>query len=446
MLPYLAAAVTHNATYTQWTITARGGVKFHDGSPCNGDAIFANMQAVYNSSLTGPAVKAVIKSFTHTPGSSTVVINTKWKWTTLPYTLAEQQIGFIAEPSSLASGYSGLPIGTGPFVCQSWTANTAFVCTKNSQYWRPGLPYLGSVEMHPIPDGPTRLNALTGGSVDIIHEGDGKDLKAMKALPAGSYSSVIDFPGNPVYNPSCNCVMLNCSKAPFNNKALRTACAYAINRQSYVQFVDDNFSAPINGIYLKGSPYYKNPAYPAYNAAKAKTLVKALPSSVKSFTLTYVAGSSSVLEYATLVQNQLQAAGLKVTLNGVSQGKLIGAAILGGYQAVTWAQFGGVAPDLNYPWFSTKSGLNFARNFDSKIESLMETAFGETTASGREAKWGAVNNQIDKDIPYLWTDRSVVGVAAKNYVMNWKVSHAPNGATVLQPNQGVLFFTEVWHN
>ena len=36
------------------------GVKFHDGTPCNGDAIFANMQENFNSALTGPAVKALI--------------------------------------------------------------------------------------------------------------------------------------------------------------------------------------------------------------------------------------------------------------------------------------------------------------------------------------------------------------------------------------------------
>ncbi len=67
-----------------------------------------------------------------------------------------------------------------------------------------------------------------------------------------------------------------------------------------------------------------------------------------------------------------------------------------------------------------------------------------TTASAREAAWGAVNNQIDKDIPYLWTDRSVVGFAAHTDVQNWKTATAPGGAAVLQQNQGVLFFAEIW--
>jgi len=451
VLPYLAESLTHNAAYDQWTITCRAGIKFHDSTPCNGDAIFANMQANYASSLTGPAVKALIKSFTHTPGSNKVTINTKYKWVSFPYTLAEQQICFIAATSTLGAGYSGLPIGTGPFIATTWNYNSAFICTANSQYWRTGLPYLAGVEFHPIPDGPTRLSALQSGTLDIIHEADGVDLQAFKSL-GGGYTYEIDYPGNPVYSPSSNCIMMNCTSTPFKNATLRKACAYALNRESFVTFVDDGLSEPINGIYLKGSPYYKNPSYPAYNVTMAKKLVKTVPTAERTFTLTYVSGDPSVLEGATIVKNQLNSVGLTANLKGVSQGTLIGDAIFGAYQCMTWAQFGGVSPDLNYPWFSTKSGLNFAKNFDSKIESLMLKGMAATSASAREAAWGAVNNQIDKDLPYLWTDRTVLGVAAHSSVQNWKTSTAPGpgvktgpgGAAVLQPNQAVLFFTETW--
>ncbi len=207
--PYLAKSLTPNKTYTTWTLTARPGVKFHDGTSCNGDAIFANMQENFASTLTGPAVQALVSGFTHVHGSSTVQIHTKHPWVTFPFTLAEQQISFIASPGSgsapntLGAGYSGLPIGTGPFIAQSWNYNTAFTATQNTQYWRAGLPYLKTVVFKPIPDGPTRFNALKTGTVDIIHESEGDILSQFPGLGSG-YTYVTDFPKKPVYAPSSN--------------------------------------------------------------------------------------------------------------------------------------------------------------------------------------------------------------------------------------------------
>ena len=97
------------------------------------------------------------------------MIHTKHPWVTFPFTLAEQQICFIASPggggapNTLGAHYSGLPIGTGPFIASAWNYNTAFIATKNPNYWRAGLPYLDQVEFHPIPDGPTRYTSLTSG-------------------------------------------------------------------------------------------------------------------------------------------------------------------------------------------------------------------------------------------------------------------------------------------
>ena len=450
--PYLAKSLSHNATFNGWTIQARAGVKFHDGSPCNAQAIYANLVADFNSGLTGNAVRALIKGYSLNVAKQTVTVNTKYKWTSFPYTLAEQQIGFIAAPSTLGSGagknndYHGDPIGTGPFVFSSWNYNVAFVCTKNPHYWRPGLPYLNQIEFHPIPDGPTRFNALKSGAVDIIHMGEGDITKQFPHLGA-AYTSVVDYPTVPKYSPSSNCMMLNCGKAPFKGDLnLRKACAYAIDRSKFVSVVDANESFTIDGIFSKGSQYYKKQAYPAYNVAQAKIYVKKVAAGSRHFTLTYVQGDPAVLTAATLVQSMLGAVGLTVSLNGVSQGTLIGDAIFGLYQAVTWSQFGGVSPDLNYPWFSTKSHLNFAYNLDPVTEKLMLQGMAATTQTARTRAWAAVNAQINKDLPYLWTDRVVLGVAAKAYVQNWKTFETPAPAKpVLQPNQAVLFFTSTWH-
>ncbi|HEV3212438.1 MAG TPA: ABC transporter substrate-binding protein [Acidimicrobiales bacterium] len=448
VFPYLAASLKPNKTYTQWTITARPGIKFSNSTPCNGDAIYANMHENFVSTLTGPAVQALIAGFTHTPGSNTVVVHTKHPWVTFPFTLAEQQISFIAEPSTLGATYSGKPIGTGPFTLNTWNYSTSFSCDKNPQYWRAGLPYLDHIVFKPIPDGPTRFAALKSGALDIIHEGEGDILKQFAGL-GGGYTWTTDYPGRPKYSPSSNCIMMNTSKAPFTNINMRKGCAYALDQTQYVKTVESGFSSPINGIFLPGSPYYKSTPYPKYNVATAKKYIAKVPKSQRSFTLTYVAGSPAVLTDAQLTQQFLQKVGVTVTLNGVTQGQLIGDAIFGAFQALTWSQFGGVSPDLNHPWFQTKppgggTWLNFARNQDPKIESLMLAGMAAKSTTARKNAWAAVNIRINQDIPYLWTDRAVTGVAAHSNVQNWKTFQDPSGHQVLQPNQAVLFFTTTW--
>jgi ABC-type transport system substrate-binding protein len=450
--PYLAKALSHNAGYNEWTITARPGVKFHDATKCDAAAIYANLVADFNSTLTGNAVRALIKGYTLNSVKQTVTVLTRYKWTTFPFTIAEQQISFMAAPKTLGSAngknndYGGNPIGTGPFVFSSWDYTVKFVATKNPQYWRAGLPYLQQIEFHPIPDGPTRFSALQGGTVDIIHESEGDITKQFPKLNASVYSWDLDFPKTPVYAPSSNCIMMNCGKAPFNNKNLRLACAYGIDPAQFVSVVDSGESVVIDGIFEPGSPYYAKQSYPKFNKTTAKSYVAKLTSGEKTFTLTYVSGSPAVLRAATLVQSQLGAVGLHVNLTGVAQGTLIGDAIFGLYQCMTWAQFGGVSPDLNYPWFSTKTHLNFANNNDKTTESLMLQGMAAASTAARDKAWKAVNAQINKDVPYLWLDRVVLGVAAKNYVENWKTFSTQEGHAVLQPNQAVLFFTSVWHN
>jgi peptide/nickel transport system substrate-binding protein len=452
--PYLAQSLVSNKTATVWTLTARPGVKFHDGNPCDGDAIYANMLENYASSLTGPAVQALIQGFTHLMGSNTVQIHTKHPWYTFPFTLAEQQISFIASPggnghpNTLGPSYSGLPIGTGPFIAQTWNYNTAFTATKNPQYWRAGLPYLGTVVFKPEPDGPTRYTGLTSGSYDIIHESEGDILKKFSTLGSG-YNYVTDFPKKPVYSPSSNCIMLNTEKAPFTDLNLRKGCAYALNQAQFVKIVDDGESTPINGIFLPGSPYYKSTPYPKYNVAMAKKFIAKVPKAKRSFALTYVQGDPAVATSVALFVGFMSKVGVSVSTVPVTQGQLISAAIFGTYQAMTWAQFGGVSPDLNHPWFSTrppKGGiwLNFAKNQDPKIESLMLAAMASKSFTGQKNGWAAVNIRIQQDIPYLWIDRVVLGVAAHSNVQNWETFQDDAKHGILQPNQAVLFFTTTW--
>ena len=71
-----------------------------------------------------------------------------------------------ADPADAAA-----PVGTGPFVFESYEPGGTFAATKNANYWRAseGLPHLDRVEMRVFVDVQSRVNALLDGTVDMIH-------------------------------------------------------------------------------------------------------------------------------------------------------------------------------------------------------------------------------------------------------------------------------------
>ena len=152
--PYLAQSITPNADFTVWTITVRPNIKFHDGTPLTGAAITTMFKAHLASALTQPALSPITD--VQTTGDLTSQITMKTPWVTFMYSLTSQ-LGMVPAPSMFDSAGKPTdagqkaPVGTGPFVFQSWTPDKSFTATKNTSYWRSGLPYLDSIEFRPIP-------------------------------------------------------------------------------------------------------------------------------------------------------------------------------------------------------------------------------------------------------------------------------------------------------
>lgn len=448
--PNLAESVTSNASGTVWTITVRPNVTFHNGTPCDGAAVAANFKAHQASLLTGPALTP-IQSIDVT-GPLVVTITMKTPWVPFNYYLCGgigSQFAFIAEPTWLASGSQTNPVGTGPFIFQDWVPNDHFTATRNPKYWRTGMPYLDSITYRPIPDPQQLLASLNSGAIDIMHTDTASDISQLRSNTSLAYC---DDSVKVAGEPDMSCIQLNLSKAPFNNLKLRQAMAYAVSSPQYVKVIDGGVTEPSNGVFTSTSPYYlADNGYPAYNLAKAKQLVsevKASGGSV-SFTLGHTPDpkGSQIGQY--LLQ-QLQQAGMNVTLQPILQDSIINVALTGAYQALTWRQFGAVNPDLNYIFWSPTNAdtpgfaINMARNNDPAMQTALLQGRSATDKAGQVAAYQQVNRLLSQDIPYVWYARAVWAFGAVAKVQNFNNPTTPAGNKAFGQIGGSIWPQQIW--
>ena len=154
--PYLAESITPNAEFTEWTITVRDGITFTDGTPLNADAVIKNLQVTGTGLLISAALLDVAKVpsvadptkqelkiekvddmtftiFTGLDGDPAAPM----PWPGFDVYLTAQW-GLIASPTWLDGVAAGtadplVPIGTGPFVVESFAPRDKLVVKKNPE-------------------------------------------------------------------------------------------------------------------------------------------------------------------------------------------------------------------------------------------------------------------------------------------------------------------------
>jgi peptide/nickel transport system substrate-binding protein len=455
--PYLAASVTPNEDYSQWTIGVRPGVLFHDGTTCDAAAIAGSLEHF----LTGELGISLSPSIKEPNGISvvgdTVVISLKQSWVPFPAYLTGGiggQGGYIIAPAMIANKNGGQhPIGTGPFKFDVWEPNDHFTATRNPHYWRPGYPYLDQVTYRPISQADSRASALEAGNIDIMHTDVPEVILQFRDNDTYNY---IDDSQHIVGEPDMDFIMCNLSADPVSNIKVRQAMAMAISSKAYSKIVDLGVDAPCNQPFVAGSPYYApDSGYPAYDPTKAAALVKEVETETGkkvAFGLISTPDASSV-KSAEYLQARLQAVGMEVTLTQVVEATEINEALAGQYQTVSWRQFAAVDPDLNYLWWSpteifgsgnSETNPNFAQNKDPQMEVLLQKGRQSTDPTVRAQAYQQIAQRLNADLPYIWNDRATWAIVANSNVQNFNNPTTPAGRKAYGMIVGTIWTPQIW--
>jgi peptide/nickel transport system substrate-binding protein len=431
--PYLAKSVTPNATFTEWTIGLRDGVKFHDGSALDATVVKNNIDAWRGAY---PARKPLLFKFVYQDIVDTAVVDPM----TVKVTVAKPWPSF---PGFLFnSGRAGIMgqaqlddpktcdtnlIGTGPFKLKEWKVNDKLVATKNPNYWQKDangvqLPYLDEIEFRPIPDGDARVNALLSGELNAMHTSGAEQIEALRTEKDNGKVGLVE--SNDFAEVAY--IMFNTSKAPFDNINARLAAAYSLDRDAYNKVRNLGLFQMASGPFAQGEiGYLQDAGFPKYDLNKAKDYVaKYKQETGQDLEFTAVSTSDpSTVKSAQFIQEQAQKAGMKVTIRSVEQASLINTALGNDWQAISWRNHPGGNPDLQYVWWKGGSPVNFGKFKDPQMDQLLDAGRAEPDKQKAAGIYEDVNKLFAKQAYNLWLNWT-----------QWDIATAPTVQGIYGPN------------
>ena len=436
-VPFLAESVESDEDYTQWTVTLRDGITFHDGTALDSTVVKNNIDSWRGEY---PGRNPLLMRFAYGNLASvevvddlTLTITTNTPWPSLPaYLYYQGRVGIMAQAQlDDAEHCDQNLIGTGPFVEEEWVVNDHFTATKNPDYWRTDadgqqLPYLDTVEFRPYPEADSRVNALLSGQLGALHaSGANQILTLQEAADAGEIKIVQSGE-----YPEVSYGLLNTAKAPFDNPIARQAAAAAVDLDELQQVINRDMLPKANGPFGPGSPgYLEDTGFPDYDPEKAKELVaeyQAETGEPLEFTFT-IQNTPDVVATAQLVQSQAEKVGVKVNIDPVEQATLISRAIAGDFQLLSFRNHAGGDPDLQYVWWYGGGITNFGKFDDPEINALLDQGRAEADPAKREEIYQEINREFGKEVYNVWLNWSVWTIGTQNDVHGMLGPLLPDG-------------------
>jgi peptide/nickel transport system substrate-binding protein len=309
--PQLATSWNADPANKTITFTLRQGVKFHDGTDFNAEAVKWNMDTYRkgpNQDLKLVTSVDVIDNY-H-------IRLTLSGWDPLFISsLASTSAGRMVSPTAaqkLGDEALRTPVGTGPFKLDSLVPNVSMKFSRFNGYWQKGLPYLDGVEINYVSDPVVRLASFTKGEANVINEISTRDAMNFKKQGKTVIKRVAHIGGL--------CADIKNPTSPFNDIRVRQAIAYAIDTNAIVDSVFDGMYTPTNQLALPGLTAYDTTikGYP-YSPAKAQELLAAAGYSTANPLKTKIVYTvdPQKADFYTMVQGYLKKVGIDVTLEPI---------------------------------------------------------------------------------------------------------------------------------
>jgi peptide/nickel transport system substrate-binding protein len=383
--PGLATQWTPSRDRLSWTFTLRKGVKFHDGSELDAEAVRASFmrakdpktQSAVAAGLLGPVKEVQVKD------EYTVVFQLVEPYALLIENLTQQALAVVNARAAdkAGAGFGRQPVLTGAWKVGPWASGSQIVLERNPDYnWGPayahkGPAYINKLIFRVIPDQATATAAFLAGNVDVLTVAP-SDIERIK--DAKKYT-VLSFmrKGLGLF------MAFNVNKPPFTDQRVRQAMAYLINKDPLVALSLRGFGDIACGPlppsivgYWDGICDYA----PKFNVEKGLALLeqagyrKVGNNLVKDgqplkFSL-MLAPNYGYVQSAQIVQAQLRNLGIQVDINQMEQSTVLAKGRDGDHEAI-FMGYTYTSADIMNSYLNSRNirvGYNWSHYKDQKID------------------------------------------------------------------------------
>lgn len=442
LIPGLALSWAADAKdKTKWTFKLRKGVKFHDGSDFNADAVVWNVRKVLDKDAVhfDPSQVGVTASRMPTLKSArkiddlTVELTTSEPDAFLPLNLtnlfmaspAHWQKKFDAAPGATPAdkakaawtAFAGDASGSGPFRMTRFVPRERLEVAANKAYWDPKrVPKIDRVVMIPMPEANARTAALLSGQVDWIE------------APAPDAMGAIQQRGHKMYfnqQPHVWPWQLSFAEgSPWLDKRVRHAANLCVDRTGLLKLLGGMMAVP-KGTVPPGHPWWGNPKFDIrYDPAEAKKLMAeagwstAKPLKVKIQISASGSGQMQPLPMNEFVQQSLKQCGFDVQFDVIEWNTLFtnwrkGAkdASANGTNGIN-VSFAAMDPFFAMVRFvSTKTFPPVSNNWgyfgNAEIDKLVADARNSFDDKARDAALAKLHARIVEEAPFIWIAHDV---------------------------------------
>lgn len=286
----------------------RPGVKFADGKALKAEDVVYSLTTAAGTLSTKTAPLLTSLSSVDVAGDDGVSIHLKARTRSILGDLAQ----IFIVPAGFTD-YNTHPIGTGPFQFESWQHNQSLTLTKNPNYWATGKPYLDRVVFTVVPDPSTRVLQLINGEVQMI--APTAPFAQVQQLKSAGLNLALPNQVGGYYD-----VRINTRIQPWDNKSVRQALSYAIDRQAIEDSLLGTAIVSSNPIPETSTLFDKSAAsYNQQDIAKAKSLLKAAgyPNGVEANMIALCSAGLDYKNVAQVIATSAKDAGFDISLQCV---------------------------------------------------------------------------------------------------------------------------------
>lgn len=414
-----------------YTFKLREGVRFHDGTSLDATAVKSSLDRPIDPNH--PAYKwgkwsfvtgnlSVVKQV-EVVDPLTVRVTLKSAYAPFLVSLADVST-YVVSPKAVDASkedFPNHPVGTGPYRFGSWNRGSQILLERWDGYWGP-RPRAARLVYRWMVEDQARVTELLTGNVDLIVPVPPEVLPQLQKDP-----NVAVYRQRGVHFWYLG---LNLDKKPLNDRRVRQAIAYAVDKQAITRDTLRGTAAVADGMIMPGSWGY-NPGIRKYrhDVAKAKALL-AEAGYPHGFDVNFWApesgsGMQIPKEMATLIQAQLAEAGIRAKLQFMEWASYL-ARLRGSDHEIfanSWLA-GTEDPDKTYYFLIHSSSIPFpnrAHYKSPRVDALLDEARATVDQKKRAELYRQVQDILSDDLPYIAVDHDIQIVATRKNVTGFRL-------------------------